>query len=75
MVTVEQLVERGENVPQGHLVHHKFKMTRPELESGPCVTEFIFPFRPIVATLKLFQIKVLNLNETYTLRNVFFLLR
>jgi hypothetical protein len=25
----------GENLPQGHSVHHKSHMTRPELEPGP----------------------------------------
>jgi hypothetical protein len=44
MVIVEQLVELrlagetdvlGENLPQRHVVHHKFHMTRPRLEPGP----------------------------------------
>jgi hypothetical protein len=44
MVIVEQLLEwrlsgetevLGENLPQGHFVHYKPHMTRPELEPGP----------------------------------------
>jgi hypothetical protein len=27
--------ELGESLPQGHFVHHKYHMTRPEFEPGP----------------------------------------
>jgi hypothetical protein len=41
MMIVEQLVEWrlaeeiGQNLPQRHFVHHKSRMTRPRLETGP----------------------------------------